>query len=172
MRRPLAFLLALLALGAVACGSDDDSADSTSTTASTTTTTDPGLSKDEFVRQANAICKDTNSKTNAVAEPKRAADYPAAIRQIIGFGKEGQAKLRALRAPAADRATIESQFLALNDQQIQTLEAALPALDEAAKTGSMSKVEAAYTPAITKFGELAATQESFAKPYGLTDCTG
>lgn len=169
MRRLLSSLLVLLALGAVACGDSNDAADTTTTTASTTTTTDPGLPKDEFVRQANAICKETNDKLEALPEPKTGAAYPPAIRQIIALAKEGQAKLRALRAPAADRANIEAQFLALNDQQVQLLEGALPALDEAAKT-SKAKAEAVLEPVFAKFGEIGTTQGTFTKPYGLTEC--
>lgn len=168
MRRPLPLVLLLLALFAAACGDGDDAADTT--TSSSTTTTDPGLPKDEYVRQANAICKETNAKVEALAEPKTAAAYPAYVRQFVALAQDGQAKLRALRVPAADRPTVEALFLAVNDQQVKLLEDSLPALDAAAKT-SKAKAEAVLQPVFTRFGELAATQEAFAKPYGLTDCT-
>lgn len=169
MRRSLLFFLPLLAFVTAACGGGDDTA-STTTTVSTTTTTDPGLSKDEYVRQANAICKEANAKIENLPEPKTGAEYPPAIRQIIAAGKEGTAKLRALRAPAADRAALESQFLAINEQQVKLLEDAMPALESAAKT-SKAKAEEVLEPVFTKFGELGQTQSTFAKPYGLTDCS-
>lgn len=128
------------------------------------------MSKDDFVTSANAICARVNGDLDKVAEPKSAADLPRALQDIIAVYERAQHDLRALRPPAADKAAVETNLLAVNDQQVRVLKDALPALRSAAAKGDQQGVEATFAKADRDATELAAKSKSWATSYGLTEC--
>jgi hypothetical protein len=130
------------------------------------------LSRAAYVAAVNKVCVDVGTATDAVPEPKAAADYPTALNGIIGALEGGQRKLRALVPPAADQAAVESNLLALNDEQVAALRAALPKVQAAAGRGDKAGAEAAFNAGAEEFGKVAGRQEAWAKSFGLTDCVG
>lgn len=170
MRRFLLSLVAVLMVAAACGGGDDNTADTTSTTASTTTTTDPGLPKDEFIRQANAICADMNAKVEALPVPRRASDYTTFFRQGATIFRDAVARLRALRAPAADRARLEAELYTLADQQVGVIERSIPTIEQAVASGSESRVEQAVTAAVNEGETFSDKADTFSASYGLTEC--
>jgi hypothetical protein len=107
--RPLLAALSAAALltAAAGCGGDDKQADA--------------LSKPEYVKQANAICKAANTKVTAEAEKvfTSAAPTPAQIRSYAEktffpiIGQEVK-DLRALPAPKGDEDTTKAIFDAVD----------------------------------------------------------
>jgi hypothetical protein len=128
------------------------------------------MSKDEFVRAANAICARVNGELDRVAEPKSATELPRALQNVIAVYEKAQHDLRALRPPAEDKAAVESNLLAVNDQQVRVLKDALPALQSAAAKGDQQAVEATFAKADRDATALAAKSKPWATSYGLTEC--
>lgn len=148
----------------LSCGSEGQP----QATAAPTPTPSP-LTKAEWVQRANAACKAQQERMASIPEPKTAADFLSVLRRLISEIERVQSELRALPPPEADRLKIE-QWLEGNDQQIAALKRGLPAVEEAAKTGDAEAAGEAYSPAIGAFGGIAATQEEFARSYGLSTC--
>lgn len=156
---------ALSATALSACGSDDKSNVATDSS----TTTAAALSKADYVSQLNALCKAMGDRPEK-PDPTTGAELIEQLRAEITDFEASQAKMRALQAPEADRAEIESNFLSGNDQQVVALKDGLAAAEKLSSTASIEEVEAAVEPFVEKFGEIAASQEEFATSYGLTDC--
>jgi hypothetical protein len=130
MRRLFAVtLLATLAVSAGACGGDDEesravgtgSTEAPATTAPPTSAPpDVRLTKEEFIRQGDALCADFDRKWTEIV---RASDRAAPDEQI-GYDEQTEAALRdmvtrfsALKAPLSDQPTAE-QLNALLQQNL------------------------------------------------------
>lgn len=164
-----------------ACGGSDPEAADTAVTepraaqeTPTTTATPPAiappLTKEQFVAAANEVCRSVESQVIAFGEPTKAPEYATYMKQLVAVLKDGQAKLRALAPPPDDRASLDSEFLALNDEQNAVLEAALPAVEQAAATNDVARVQEAMTEPFERFGAIAERQRRFGISYGLRDC--
>ena len=102
------------------CGSGGSSTSSggptTSSGASSASTGNGRLSKADFIAQGDAICEANVVKEKAVPQPsgsdvKAAASY---LPQLLSIVADEDAKLRALKAPAADQATIDAALAELD----------------------------------------------------------
>lgn len=141
-------LVAATAIAAIAvgCGGDDDGGGDA--TAATTVSTS-SLTKEQFVKQANAICererdKILNSET-ATFEKAVTVDLVPAFESIVD-------ELRALGAPQGDAATIEA-YLDAMEEDIGSLE------DKRRTISSFEEVE----PLFKVSGTLA-------HKYGISNC--
>ena len=77
MTRIAILLLAVLALGLAACGGGDDDGDATPATGAGTGSAAEGLPKDEFIEQGDQICKDLQTKAQALGrEAQELAGVP------------------------------------------------------------------------------------------------
>ena len=118
-----------------------------------------GLSKDEFVTQANAICKRDN---DAVAEKAKAlGDSPTQQQQIdfilntaVPSTRAEIAEVRKLKPPKADKATVT-----------KLLDAASAGLDEGEKTAKSDPQKA-----LSDSFDPLANANKLATEYGLTAC--
>ncbi len=78
-----------------------------------------GPTEAEFVRQANAVCRDGAAKVSLVRIPGRAdvTSMPQAAAQVVAIQRHELDRLRALTAPKKDRTAVES-WIALVDQTL------------------------------------------------------
>jgi|SRR5215218_9816458 len=155
-RRAITMLGALLALAVAGCGDDDDQ--------STTTTSTAAPTKQQFVRDANKICKSSTGKIERASSqffanaPPNEEPPPAEIEK---FGKRTvfptiQAeidRIKALGAPAGDEAEV-SAILDATQSGLEKLEQNPRQL---AKGGAAPAFEQA---------------QKLAGDYGLTQCAG
>jgi hypothetical protein len=118
VRRPL-LALALLALPALAvagCGGDDSSSGGT--------TTVTALTADQWREQADAICKDIDAKTDAIAQPTGPADIQAFLEAGIPIGQEQITRLKAL-VPPTELESIQTQAVANQEEGLKVIQSAL-----------------------------------------------
>ncbi|HEX2738115.1 MAG TPA: hypothetical protein VHP57_08270, partial [Acidimicrobiia bacterium] len=122
------------------------------------------LSKPEYVRRAEAICRRLNKKAGAVPEPDQhePTSQAKAIGEIAKIQRAGVDELRRLRPPEADQATID-KWLGLVDQTIDQLQAVRAAL----KAGDGVTI----TRADDKGRALSAQADKIARGYGLDQCS-
>lgn len=148
---------ALLAAG---CGGDDD--ETTSTTASTsTTTTEAGgetITKEQFITQADQICKSGDEAIDAASQGLDRSSSAEEIEQFITATvlPSIQAQydgIAALPVPAGDEATIEELLGSLQS-----------AIDEA--EADPAALAASESSADDPFAEV----NQAARDYGLKDC--
>jgi hypothetical protein len=120
------------------------------------------LTKADWVTQANAICKDLNTRAEAIA-PKSEADLGPAITKMAQLSAEDITKLAALKPPAeiqADVTTMVTAYQKVN-QGFQDAAAKVAAGDtQGASTLMESATEAG------KAGDTIATK------LGATECSG
>jgi hypothetical protein len=148
-----ALMIAALALATVGCGDDDDDSSATTTTA---------LSKSDFIREANRICKQQDRKIERASQ-QFFADAPPnqepPPKEVAQFGEKTvfpaiQAeidRIEALGAPEGDTEEVQKML-------------------EAAKSG-LAKLEA--RPSQLEKGGIASSFEEFQKlasAYGLDEC--
>lgn len=142
----------VLALSLTACGSS--SSESSPLPSSST------LTKAEWVKQANAICKDLNDRTNGI-EPQSEAELASALVALGKIADEDVPKFAALKPPAeisADVATLVGYF---NDKI-----AAIKSASEKASAGDTAGAMQVMTDNenVTKQAETLSTK------LGLTEC--
>ena len=145
MRRVLVFAVLALATILAGCGGGGG---------------DDRLSKEEFIAEADAICKQANEQIDALGEPtlenidEYLADAEAISREQLG-------QLRALKPPAADEATLNGAY-DLIEQQIALAADGVEAL----KSGD----QAAFEQVNAQITTIEAEADQIARDYGLQEC--
>ncbi len=122
---------------------------------------DDRLTKEEYIAQADAICKEGNEKMLALAVPTGLEEVAELAGQAIEIQEQAVADLRALKPPEADEAILNEAYDLL-DRQIEIgkqIQAAAEAADQA-------KIQELF-PQIDSVNRQA-TQ--IAKDYGLVEC--
>lgn len=108
------------------------------------------LSKADWVTQANAICKDLNTRSNAV-KPTSMADLGTAMNSISQIATEDIAKLSALKPPAEIQSDVTTLLTSYG--QINTaLKAAAATAIGGNPTGALQAMQSSETtlkPAVT-----------------------
>lgn len=149
-----ALLAVAFAFAAAGCGDDEEDAAST--------TTASALTKDQFIREANRICKQQDAKIERASQQFFAGapnDREPPPREVAQFGKktvfpairEEIDRIKALGAPEGDGEEVQQML-------------------EAAESG-LSKLEA--EPEQLEKGAIASSFEEFQKlasAYGLDEC--
>lgn len=122
------------------------------------------LSKDEFLRRANAICKQSSAATAAIAPPSLADPVAVerAIGEVVRIQRRALRNLRKLEPPARDEPGVEEWLhnIELTVDQMDAVRAAL-------RDGDLAAVNAANA----KGDERNEAAEEFADAYGLTPCS-
>lgn len=154
-------LVAGLALVVAGCGGDDETS-TTATTSSTVagaTTGGTALTKEEFLAQANAVCKEGGKAIDQAAsgiftgqKPTQAQLEQAA--QIFVPGIQAQIDaVRALPAPEGDEETV-GNFLDVSQEALDQVEADPSLLAASDNDGPFAE------------------SNQLAEEYGLTECAG
>ncbi len=154
-------LLALVGAMAAGCGkTDTTTTGAPASSLATTTTAAPPLTKEQYVAQANAICKVAKDESNKIGE-ELSAKYPDPkavpedqyqalskdfVTRLLPFYKKVVTDLRALTPPAADAAVVA--------KGVDTLDKAVKAMEA--------------DPSIA--GEPTALSYQEGYDYGLTEC--
>ena len=140
-----ALLVALVPLTLAACGGDDDE----------------GPSKTEYIEKADALCRSSDAKTNAIfqeafADPQNPEpeEAQAAIQEALPDVKNTLEELKALEKPKDDEEEIDKIWAAA-DEGVKTLEEA--SADPADSLASL-------------LAEPFAESERLAGAYGMKDC--
>jgi hypothetical protein len=136
-------LLVTAAIGLGACGGDD------------------GLSKADYVEQANAICRDANTQLGKIAEPSDVAGIAAYVASAKTVTSAAVDKMAALEPPEELRA--DHQAHVADGRKVVTLADDLAA---AAKTGD----QAAFQRISQQGDRMDETSDARAERMGLTDC--
>ena len=122
------------------------------------------LSPDEYVEEANAICKASQAEADQIATPSLAD--PVAVEQAIDEGvaiqRRALADLRDLEPPQRDVPGIEN-WLELTADAVDQMEL----IGEGVANGDRE----AIAIAIEEGGALVSDAEEFAAAYGLTECS-
>ncbi|MCW3010485.1 MAG: hypothetical protein JWO90_889 [Solirubrobacterales bacterium] len=137
---PLPVLTALLLAG---CGGDEP------------------LSRAEYVKQADAICKDFSARQDKLGEPKSVKDIERLADDTKPLVEEQLKKLRALEAPDAIKGDANDAYDLLEQQ--------VPKIDElvtAAKANDVKKIQAIASEA----GKLDQEANAKAQKIGLKVC--
>ena len=75
-----------------------------------TAPTDTGLSKEEYIKQGDAICAESDRKTDAIPQPPADAPRQAILlyaQQLVNTARPDIERFRALKGPVADRPTTD-----------------------------------------------------------------
>jgi hypothetical protein len=122
------------------------------------------LSPDEFVEEANAICRESQAEADAIPAPSLAdpVAVEAAIDRSVAIQRRALRRLRALEPPERDVPGIENW-----------LDLTADAIDQMEKVGDgvANGDRDAITEAIEEGDVLVSDAEEFAAAYGLTACS-
>jgi hypothetical protein len=119
------------------------------------------LSKADFIAQADAVCKEANDRIDALPEPQSTDQLADLGQQVIDIGQEELDRLRVLRPPAADEATINGAY----DLIEQQLGVAADLVD-AARDGELGQVQ----QLLDQGEQLNEQADRIASDYGLEEC--
>src|ERR671932_2184206 len=79
------------------------------------------LSRDDYVKRADAICAKYNRRIRALRQPRTIAGISAFTAKAIPIARRGDDELRSLEPPKGDEATAKA-WLAANDDVVEAIE--------------------------------------------------
>jgi hypothetical protein len=122
-----------------------------------------GLSKADYVRQANTVCRDAARKVAALDAPGQSdvEQLPKVAVQVVAAQRKALDRLKAIKAPKDDRTQI-AKWIALVDQTIDQAEVSA----EAQRSGDITRAMAANLNGAT----LDRRADQLARAYGLRGC--
>ena len=119
------------------------------------------LSKDDYAKQADAICSKYNRKIQALGTPKTLADIGGFADKALKVTRQGNAELRGLKPPANEEQTAK-EWIAQNELVAK----AVGDLSDAAKKNDKPAIQAAL-----KRGQRAnKSANGLARDLGLRVC--
>lgn len=119
------------------------------------------LTKEEWIAQADAICKRAAQEIDALGTPQSLDEVAELAAKASEIGRRELGEIRALQPPEEDEATIE-EMLALSDQLIDIGEK----IGAAAEEGDLAEVQK-----LLQEGEPINDQaDQLAQDYGLEEC--
>jgi hypothetical protein len=121
------------------------------------------LSQAEFVRQADALCKEYEAKLDALPTPQSPADIAGFADKAIPIAEEGRDKLGDLNPPENQQDTYDA-WLEQGDRSIDIVER----LRDAAEDGDQAELQQIAQEAETIDNE----STRLANELGLEDCGG
>jgi hypothetical protein len=123
---------------------------------------DKTLSKDEFVKQGNAVCDTFNAASKKIAQPKSASDIAKYADQLDGEFSTLISDLKGIKAPKDLAADYDALIKTAVDAQGQTR-----TLKSAAQANDQAKLDTLITESQTADKE----SDAIATKLGLTACT-
>ena len=160
MTRLLTLALLLFSFGLVACGDDDDGGGG-----------GDAPSKQEFAKQADKICKETEKEFESIGEGAESPDEVAnAIDKVIDESKNAADDLVALDRPDGADGETATKFVETFKSELN--EKLVPALEDV-KKALEAKDAQAVQQAVSKLQGLEATEsDKYARELGATNCSG
>lgn len=158
-------LIACVAVGAgvlAGCGGGSDSSTTAGASGASGASGGTPLSQTEFVSQADAACKEGNTKVEALTAPQSTSDLSTIatfLAEEVSIGNDLFAQLSAITPPSNLQAKY-TQYLSDGKAQIDVAQQTA----DAAKAGDQNKVDAL----VQKLGSTSTDPE--AKSLGLTEC--
>lgn len=119
------------------------------------------LTKDQYIDAADAICVGVNERLDALGEPGTLEEVVALAEDAIAIQEEALNRLRALRPPEADVATLNGAYDLL-DQQVELGNE----LAEAARVGDTDRI----TELVGELQGVDDQADEIARDYGLQEC--
>ena len=119
------------------------------------------LSKEEYSKQADAICTKYNAEIKALGQPRSIRALPGYVDRALPIARKGTDELRGLKPPKDEEKTAK-EWLDQNDSVV----AAMERLRDAAKHADRDGVQSALTDASS--ANRAANR--FARQLGLRIC--
>ena len=155
MRHLLAKALAvgLLSLAIAGCSGDDDENDG------------GGLSKEDYIAQADAICQDAEAREMEAGLPPPGGpiDSPRLQKEIVAIARDTLADLEALEPPEGDEEDV-AKIVSAVERVADTREKQFKAA-RAGDSGAETEAESDFFTASQDLGASAGA-------YGLTSCSG
>ncbi len=153
--RRILFVVALSASVMTACGSNDDTPTLTPTTV--------GVTKDEYIRQGDAICRELQSKVASIPDQENVSPQEALSlsERFLAAAQPEFERLKALKAPPADSATV-SQLNGYLDEILLRLNEQIAA--------ARARRGAAYDAASEARAAVTEQYRQLAKQYGFAVC--
>lgn len=172
-RMGMAGAIGCVAIGAVALAGCGGGSDTSSTGASGTSgASGTALSQDEFVSQANAICKEQNTQVEALKAPtanSTPTEQLPILEQNITIATDTYGKLAAI-TPPSDMQAKYTQYLSGGKAQIglaNDLVAAIKANDSAKIQSIATQINAGNSKSNSEAGDLGLTEcAKDARPQG------
>ena len=160
MTRLLTLALLLFSFGLGACGDDDDGGGG-----------GDAPSKQEFAKQADKICKETEKEFESIGEGAESPDEVAnAIDKVIDESKNAADDLVALDRPDGADGETATKFVETFKSELN--EKLVPALEDV-KKALEAKDAQAVQQAVSKLQGLEATEsDKYARELGATNCSG
>ncbi|MDQ3645716.1 MAG: hypothetical protein M3345_02130 [Actinomycetota bacterium] len=124
---------------------------------------DGALSKEEFIAQADAICKQADEQTETLATPTSPAEAGGFVEKAQEITGESVRKIRELEPPAGDEDTIETML-----NKVEEALAYLPTMAEAAQAKDLKTLQEAGRQLQATAGEA----QKIARDYGFEVCGG
>jgi hypothetical protein len=120
-----------------------------------------GLSKEEFIEQADRICRESDEKTREIEPPRTAAALEDFVDQAQTITQDLLADLRELEVPEGDADVIENMT-----GRIENAMELLPEIQAAAEQRNLADVNRLATELKEEAGEA----NRIAQDYGLEEC--
>jgi hypothetical protein len=124
---------------------------------------DDGLSREEFISAAEAICDEYDQRVDEVDEPEGVDDIERYVNEVRPVVVDGFSELEALQPPAE----LEEQWDELMAARDETLEV-LDDLDEAGANGDLARIQEITEEASRRDGE----SDRIAREIGVQKCSG
>ena len=145
------------------CGGGSDSSTTAGASGASGANGGTPLSQDEFVSQANAVCKDNNDQQAALKQPTSSdlSSIATYLGQSLAITNDAYTKLAAI-TPPSDQQSDYSRWLSDKKDQL----AIARQIEDAAKAGNRSKVN-------SRLQQLNSSQpkgDAEAMALGLTEC--
>jgi hypothetical protein len=124
---------------------------------------DEGMSREEFISEADAICQEFDQRVEAVDEPQSADDIERYVNEVRPVIEDGLNDLKELQPPEE----IEEQWnelVAKNEEGLQMLDD----LAEAGTSGDEARLQQITEDATRRDNE----SDRIARQIGLQECTG
>lgn len=122
---------------------------------------DEGLSKEEFIRQADEICTEAEEKTEQIEPPRTPEDLAEFVDEAERVTDELLGDLRELEPPEEGREAIDRLL-----QRIQDALDTLPELKEAARTRAAGRIQELGR----ELQDASSEANDIAQEYGLEVC--
>lgn len=120
-----------------------------------------GLSKEEFIQEADAICREAEKRTEEIEPPRTPEALAEFVDEAERITGELLADLRKLEPPEEGRETIDNLL-----QRIQDALDTLPQLKEAAQTRAASRIQELGQ----ELQQASSEANEIAQGYGLQVC--